>query len=112
MKAATDLPSLLNTAPGQSIAVVIPETGTSVTYTCLREQVMRMAETLAGLGIRPGDSVASVLPNGLPTIVSFLAASIAGTAALLNTGFRFYEFCFYLNDTSARFLLCTAQGAD
>ncbi len=91
MKAATDLPSLLNAAPGQSVAVVIPETGTSVTYTCLREQVMRMAETLAGLGIRPGDRVASVLPNGLPTIVSFLAASIAGTAAPLNPGYRFDE---------------------
>ncbi len=112
MKAATDLPSLLNAAPGQSIAVVIPETGTSVTYTCLREQVMRMAETLAGLGIRPGDRVASVLPNGLPTIVSFLAASIAGTAAPLNPGYRYDEFCFYLEDTSARLLLCPSEGAD
>ncbi len=112
MKAATDLPSLLNAAPGQSIAVVIPETGTSVTYTCLREQVMRMAETLAGLGIRPSDRVASVLPNGLPTIVSFLAASIAGTAAPLNPGYRYDEFCFYLEDTSARLLLCPSEGAD
>src|SRR6266436_1536087 len=112
MKAATDLPSLLNAAPGQSVAVVILETGTSVTYTCLREQVMRMAETLAGLGIRPRDRVASVLPNGLPTIVSFLAASIAGTAAPLNPGYRFDEFCFYLEDTSARLLLCPTEGAD
>ena len=71
-----------------------------------------MAESLAGLGIRPGDRVASVLPNGLPTIVSFLAASIAGTAAPLNPGYRFYEFCFYLEDTSARLLLCPAEGAD
>ncbi len=112
MKAATDLPSLLNAAPGQSIAVVIPETGTTVTYTALRQQVMRMAETLAGLGIRSGDRVASVLPNGLPTIVSFLAASIAGTAAPLNPGYRYDEFCFYLEDTSARLLLCPTEGAD
>ncbi len=112
MKAASDLPSLLNAAPGQSIAVVIPETGTTVTYAALREQVMRMAENLAGLGVRPGDRVASVLPNGLPTIVTFLAASIAGTAAPLNPGYRYDEFCFYLEDTSARLLLCPAEGAD
>src|SRR5258708_12154355 len=112
MKAASNLPSLLNAAPSQSIAVVIPETGTSITYVVLREQVMKMAENLAGLGIRPGDRVASVLPNGLPTIVSFLAASIAGTAAPLNPGYRYDEFCFYLEDTSARLLLCPAEGAD
>src|SRR5260370_5500659 len=112
MKAASDLPSLLNAAPGQSIAVVIPETGTTVTYAALREQVMRMAENLAGLGVRPGDRVASVLPNGLPTIVTFLAASIAGTAAPLNPAYRYDEFCFYLEDTSAKLLLCPPDGAD
>ena len=32
------------------------------------------------------------LPNGLPTIVSFLAASIAGTAAPLNPGYKEDEF--------------------
>jgi len=107
-----DLPSLLQAAPGRSTAVIVPESGTAITYDSLRSKVHSMAEALAGLGIRRGDRVASVLPNGLPTIVSFLAASIAGTAAPLNPAYRFDEFCFYLEDTSAKLLLAPADGAD
>ncbi len=70
-----------------------------------------MADALAALGISPGDRVATVLPNGLPAIVSFLAASIAGTAAPLNPGYRQDEFSFFLEDTSAKILLCPPDGA-
>jgi acyl-CoA synthetase (AMP-forming)/AMP-acid ligase II len=112
MSTPGDLPSLLHSAPGKATAVIIPESGTSITYSSLRDQVMRMAESLAGAGIRPGDRVASVMPNGLPMVVSFLAASIAGTAAPLNPAYRFDEFCFYLEDTAARLLLCPADGAE
>ena len=52
------------------------------------------------------------LPNGLPTIVAFLAASEAGTAAPLNPGYREDEFKFFLEDTSARVLLLPPTGAD
>ncbi|HEV3316737.1 MAG TPA: acyl--CoA ligase [Candidatus Angelobacter sp.] len=106
------LASLLQAAPADSTAVVIPEMETSITYESLRQQVMRMAESLAGAGIRPGDRVASVLPNSLATIVGFLAGSIAGTAAPLNPAYRYEEFCFYLEDTAARLLLCPVEGAE
>jgi acyl-CoA synthetase (AMP-forming)/AMP-acid ligase II len=52
------------------------------------------------------------LPNGLPTIVSFLAAAMAGTAAPLNPGYKEEEFRFYLEDTNARVLLLPPAGAD
>jgi acyl-CoA synthetase (AMP-forming)/AMP-acid ligase II len=107
-----DLPSLLNAAPGNATAVIIPETGAAVTYESLRRQVKTMAEALAGMGIRRGERVANVLPNGLPTIVAFLAGSVAGTAAPLNPAYRFEEFCFYLEDTSAKVLLAPADGAE
>jgi acyl-CoA synthetase (AMP-forming)/AMP-acid ligase II len=107
-----DLPSLLNVAPASSIAVIIPETGTAVTYESLRRQVMEMAESLAAMGIRRGERVANVLPNGLPTIVAFLAGAIAGTAAPLNPAYRYDEFCFYLEDTSAKVLLAPPEGAE
>ncbi|MGZ7057199.1 MAG: AMP-binding protein, partial [Candidatus Angelobacter sp.] len=107
-----DLPSLLNAAPGNATAVIIPETGTSVSYESLRRQVTTMAEALAGMGIRRGDRVANVLPNGLPTIVAFLAGSVAGTAAPLNPAYRFEEFSFYLEDTSAKVLLVPPEGAE
>jgi acyl-CoA synthetase (AMP-forming)/AMP-acid ligase II len=83
-----------------------------VTYESLCDQVRTMADDLASLGINPGDRVATVLPNGLPAIVSFIAASVAGTAAPLNPGYREDEFTFYLEDTSAKLLLCPPDGAE
>ena len=56
--------------------------------------------------------MAIVLPNGLPAIVSFLAASIAGTAAPLNPAYPYEEFLFFLGDTEARVLLCPPVGAE
>ncbi|HEU4413670.1 MAG TPA: acyl--CoA ligase [Candidatus Angelobacter sp.] len=107
-----DLPSLLNAAPANRTAVIIPETNTAVTYDSLRRQVTGMAEHLAALGIRRGDRVANVLPNGLPTIVAFLAGAMAGTSAPLNPAYRYDEFCFYLDDTSAKVLLVPPDGAE
>ena len=71
-----------------------------------------MANALASPGIRRGDAVAIALPNGLPAIVAFLAASIAGTAAPLNPAYPYEEFHFFLGDTDARVLLCPPVGAE
>ncbi len=95
---------------GNRTAIILPETGTQITFNSLRQQVMRMADDLAAIGIKRGDRVATVLPNGLPAIVSFLASSIAGTAAPLNPGYRQEEFEFYLGDTSAKVLLVPPDG--
>lgn len=102
---------ILNAAPAERTAVILPEAGIRVTYQQLRDQVMKMADDLAGLGIRRGDRVATVLPNGLPSIVTFLAASVAGTAAPLNPGYRPDEVSFYLEDTAAKILLLPPDGA-
>jgi acyl-CoA synthetase (AMP-forming)/AMP-acid ligase II len=52
------------------------------------------------------------LPNGLPNIVCFLAASEVGTAAPLNPGYKEEEFRFYLEDTKARVLLLPPDGLE
>jgi acyl-CoA synthetase (AMP-forming)/AMP-acid ligase II len=93
-------------------AVIVPELGIRVSYDSLRQQVIAMANTLASLGIYRGDAVAIALPNGLPAIVTFLAASIAGTAAPLNLAYPYEEFLFFLGDTKARILLCPPVGAE
>ena len=111
MSHPNNLQELLFAAPHDRTAVILPEAGIQVSYQNLRDQVMTMADALAALGISPGDRVATVLPNGLPAIVSFLAASIAGTAAPLNPGYRHDEFSFFLEDTSAKILLCPPDGA-
>jgi len=98
-------------ASGQT-AVVIPEENIRITYAGLRDQVESLASALAGAGIGRGDRVGIALPNGLPVIVSFLAASLAGTAAPLNPAYKEEEFRFYLEDTDARVLILPPDGAD
>ncbi len=83
MSSATNpstLAEILSNAPSEKVAVILPESGIRVTYGSLRDQVMSLADALASAGIQSGDRVSTVLPNGLPCIVSFLAASIAGTS--------------------------------
>jgi acyl-CoA synthetase (AMP-forming)/AMP-acid ligase II len=111
LKSADTLLEVLQFADGQG-AIGIPELGIVVTYDSLRQQVRNMADALASAGIGRGDRVAIALPNGLPAIVSFLAASIAGTAAPLNPAYPYEEFHFFLGDTDARVLLCPAVGAE
>lgn len=92
-------------------AIIVPELSVSVTYDALRRQVLAMADALAATGISRGDRVAMALPNGLPAIVSFLAASIAGTAAPLNPAYPYEEFLFFLKDTNAKLLICPSGSA-
>jgi acyl-CoA synthetase (AMP-forming)/AMP-acid ligase II len=108
----TTLLDLLRPTTGSSPAVVIPEQNITISYDDLRSQVESFAARLAGAGVRRGDRIGIALPNGLPTIVSFLAASMAGTAAPLNQAYREDEFRFYLDDTSARVLLLPPDGAE
>jgi len=106
MSERNTLPELLSGAPASDTAILLPDSGIRITYQQLRDQVAEMADALASLGIRKGDRVATSLPNGLPSIVSFLAASVVGTAAPLNPGYREDEVSFYLEDTAAKVLLC------
>ena len=107
-----NLLELLSPVAAERTALILPDDGTRVTYGSLREQVQEVADTFAGLGIGRGDRVAMALPNGLPAIVGFLAASLAGTAAPLNPSYREDEFRFYLQDTDARLLVVPKEGAD
>ena len=111
-QAPTTLLGLFDAIPSGQTAIIIPEQDVRVSYGQLRQQVAAFAEALASVGIRRGDRVGMALPNGLPTIVAFLAASEAGTAAPLNPGYKEEEFRFYLEDTNARVLLLPPDGAD
>jgi acyl-CoA synthetase (AMP-forming)/AMP-acid ligase II len=103
---------LIQVAPAENNAFLLTDAGIRVSYASFRQQVAAMADALASLGITRGDRVATVLPNGLPAVVSFIAASVAGTAAPLNPGYREDEFSFFLEDTNAKVLLCMAEGSE
>ena len=82
--ASKTLLGLLQTIPADQMAVIGPDQNVRITYGGLRKQIQDVAEALAASGVTRGDRVGIALPNGLPNIVTFLAASVAGTAAPLN----------------------------
>ena len=109
--APATLLDLLRPAPADAIAIILPDHDIRVSYGALRDQVEDVASALAAAGVGRGDRVGIALPNGLPMIVAFLAASVAGTAAPLNPAYKEDEFRFFLEDTSARVLLLPPDGA-
>ena len=110
--AACVLTDFLDRPPADKAAVILPEQNITITYGNLRSQVRAVAEQLAAAGVGRGDRVATSLTNGLPVIVSFLAAASAGTAAPLNPAYKEDEFKFYLEDTAAKVVLLPPDGAD
>jgi acyl-CoA synthetase (AMP-forming)/AMP-acid ligase II len=96
---------LLDNGSPSHIAIAVAGGGPVVTYDQLRRQVESLAARLNQFGLGRGDRIAMALPNGLETIVSFLAASTVGTAAPLNPAYTLDEFKFYLADTGARALI-------
>ncbi len=103
---------LIQPIPADRTAIIIPESNLRISYGDFREQVTAVAEALAAAGIGRGDRVGMALPNGLPMVVSFFAASMAGTAAPLNPGYKEDEFRFFLGDTDARVLILPPEGLD
>src|SRR5215471_1807250 len=109
--APTTLPGLLSAAPDEATALVHSDQDIRLSYGALKRQVTAVAEALAAAGVKRGDRIGLSLPNGLPNVVCFLAASTAGTAAPLNPAYKEDEFRFYLEDTDARVLLLPPDGA-
>ena len=102
----------LLTAPDDRTALISPDLGIRITYGGLRKQVQDVASALAAAGVKRGDRIGMALPNGISNIVTFLAASMAGTAAPLNPAYKEEEFKFYLDDTNAKVLLLPPEGID
>ena len=105
------LNDLLERGDPDAVAIAVPD-GPKLTYRRLREEVARTADALAALGVGRQDRVAFVLPNSLETIVVFLAAATAGTAAPLNPAYKEEEFRFYLEDTEAKALIVRPGAAE
>jgi acyl-CoA synthetase (AMP-forming)/AMP-acid ligase II len=102
----------LERAPASKTAIILPEQNLHITYAALRDQVQAVAEQLAAAGVSRGDRIGIALPNGLPLVVAFLAAAVAGTAAPLNPAYREEEFRFYLEVTGARVLILPPGGLE
>jgi acyl-CoA synthetase (AMP-forming)/AMP-acid ligase II len=103
---------LIQSIPADRTAVALPESNHRVSYGALRDQIEDVARALAAAGVKRGDRVGIALPNGLPMVVSFFAAALAGTAAPLNPAYKEDEFRFFLEDTDAKVLILPPDGLD
>ena len=104
MTEATSIHALLARGGRDDIAIAAPERA-PLTYGGLRDQVARTGEALGEAGVRAGDRVAIVLPNGPEMATAFLGVAAHATAAPLNPAYRADEFAFYLDDLGAKALI-------
>ena len=104
MSEPTDIHALLERGGRDDIAIAAPERE-PLTYGGLRDQIARTGEALGEAGVRAGDRVAIVLPNGPEMATAFLGIAAHATAAPLNPAYRADEFTFYLDDLGAKALI-------
>lgn len=76
-----------------------------LTYAGLASMVDEVGRLLREKGVRRGDRVAILAPNGPGMAVAFLGVAGVATAAPLNPTYRAEELTFYLTDLGARVLL-------
>ena len=108
---AETISALLEAGADDAPALSAPGGTPPLKYRDLRALMAQIAETLASLGIGPGDRVGIVLDNGPEMAAAFLSIGAAATAAPLNPSYRAEEFEFYLTDLDAK-LLVVAAGKD
>ncbi|CAN5920436.1 fatty acid--CoA ligase [soil metagenome] len=76
------------------------------TYAQWNSRINRMAHALSDLGVRPGDRVASYLPNSEASVTSYLACQKLGAIAVpLNFRLPAGELAYVLADAGARVLI-------
>ena len=80
--------------------------GRSLSYAAVGTRVDGLAHRLVELGLRPGDRVAALLPNGLAYFEGYFAAAGAGLILVpLNTRLTAGELGFILRDSGSTILL-------
>jgi acyl-CoA synthetase (AMP-forming)/AMP-acid ligase II len=93
-------PAIISTAPLQVVS-----------YRALAEQIERLSGQLRSAGLKPGDRVAIVLPNGLEFLVIFLALTHARlVAAPLNPADKPDEIRFFVEDSEAQAVVAEATN--
>ncbi|MGD0068091.1 MAG: long-chain fatty acid--CoA ligase [Streptosporangiaceae bacterium] len=100
---AVILSETAQSSPGRPVAVF---TGGQLTYRELDQASDRLAATLAGVGVKPGDPVALQLPNIPQFLISYFGILKAGGVVVpLNVMLRAPEVAFHLGDSGARILI-------
>jgi acyl-CoA synthetase (AMP-forming)/AMP-acid ligase II len=103
------LRDLLEAADGDRAAIVVAESGETLSRAQLLDEASSLAGRLASLGVGQGSRVALVVPDG-PDFVRLLFAImlLGATAAPLNPVYKRDEYSFYLDDLRPDLLLLPA----
>jgi malonyl-CoA/methylmalonyl-CoA synthetase len=81
--------------------------GRQLTYAALREETGRVANTLARLGVKPGDRVAAQVDKSPDVIALYLGTLRAGAVFLpLNTAYTPAEVRYFLEDAQPSLFVC------
>lgn len=94
-----------------SSAIILPSTGSHISYSDIRKQISALQVSLAEIGLSPGLAVTMSLVNGIEFALSFLSIGAQGAiAAPLNPAYKESEVEFYVNDIKAA-LMIVPRGA-
>jgi acyl-CoA synthetase (AMP-forming)/AMP-acid ligase II len=100
------LVALLERGDATDPAVIVAEDGKKHAYSTLRTEVAALAAALTASGVRHGDRVAVICPDGFDfLVVLFALLQLGATAAPLNPAYKKEELEYYLDDLHPRFLL-------
>ena len=108
------LPELLDTVVRdnpQKAAII--EGGRKLTYLDLQQRVHSLAGRLSSLGVKQGDSVALLLPNGAEFVISFFAIARLGAIVVpLNSHYQQNELTYFIGDCKASTLITIKEFED
>jgi long-chain acyl-CoA synthetase len=86
---------------------------TSVSYRELLERISVFTGVLQNAGIRQGDAVAILLPNGIDfAVTTFATFALNAVAVPINTRFQADEIKYYLDTSGSKLVVHTASTAD
>ena len=98
---------LADAASADPKAVATGFMGATMTYGKILDQVLRTAEHLRGLGVRPGDRVAIILPNCPQHMIAFYAVARLGAIAVEhNPLYTARELRHMFEDHASRVAIC------
>ncbi|MBP7242444.1 malonyl-CoA synthase [Amaricoccus sp.] len=87
--------------------------GERISYGDLVARTGRMANALAGLGVKPGDRVAAQVEKSVEAIVLYLGTARAGGVFLpLNTGYTPAEIDYFVGDAEPAVFVCDPSRRD
>jgi acyl-CoA synthetase (AMP-forming)/AMP-acid ligase II len=107
----TTLAHLLAHSTSAEPAIIAEASAVEISYRALTDQVESLAEALQRAGLRAGDVVAIVLPNGPELLVLFLALARAGMiAAPINPAYKADELRGLLSDLDPRAVIAAGDN--